>query len=73
VVLDIKVGSKLGMGLDRRLDTVGVLNIKLGIKLGIKLESKLGSRLGTGLERRLDRRHCTVVVLDIKVVSKLGT
>jgi hypothetical protein len=51
VVLDIKVVSKLGTGLDRRLDTVGVLDIKL--------ESKLGSRLGTGLDRRLDRRRCT--------------
>ena len=57
MVLDIKVGSKLGTGLDRGCRTVVLLDIKVG------------SKLGTGL----DRGCCTAVVLDIKVGSKLGT
>jgi hypothetical protein len=39
LVLDIKLGSKLGT--------------ELGIKLGTELESKLGSRLGTELGGRV--------------------
>jgi hypothetical protein len=58
VVLDIKVGSKLGMVADRELCTVLVPDIKLG------------SKLGTVLDRR-HRRRRTVVVVDIKVGSAL--
>jgi hypothetical protein len=43
LVLDIKLGSKLGTGLDRVRRTVLVLNIKLGSKLGTGLGIKLGT------------------------------
>jgi hypothetical protein len=43
VVIDIKVGSKLGTGLDRVRSTVLVLDIKLGSKMGTGLGIKLGT------------------------------
>jgi hypothetical protein len=58
--LDFKLGSKIGTVIDRKLLTLEIFDIKLG--------SKLGSKLGTGRDREL----CTAV-LDIKLVSKLGT
>jgi hypothetical protein len=78
LVLDIKLGSKLGPVLDNKLDfklgtvlerrhrTVVVLDINLGtVQVDIKVDSKLGTVL--------DRRHCTEVVLDINLGSELGT
>jgi hypothetical protein len=53
VVLDIKVGSKLGAGLDRGLDTKLGLGLELGTGLDrelctvLILEIKFGSKLGT--------------------------
>jgi hypothetical protein len=57
VVLDIKVGSKLGAGLNIGLDTKLGLGLELGTGLDrelctvLILDIKLGSKLGTGLDR----------------------
>jgi hypothetical protein len=69
VVLNIKVGSKLGAGLDRGLDSKLGLGLELGTGLDrelctvLVLDIKLGSKLGTGLAIKLGIEH----------ESKLGT
>jgi hypothetical protein len=61
VVLDIKLGSKLGTGLGRRRCTEVVLDIKVGtVQVDIKVDSKLGAVL--------DRRHLTEVVYSISTL-----
>jgi hypothetical protein len=55
LVLNIKLGSKLGTVLDRRRRTEVVLDIKVGFKLvtGLErgLDTKLGLELGTAKSR----------------------
>jgi len=77
-VFDIKLGPKLGTGLDIELCAV-VLDIKVGSKLGtgldrgcrtaVLLDIKVGSKLGTGL----DRGCRPVVDFNINFGSKLET
>jgi hypothetical protein len=71
MVLDIKLGSKIGTVLDRELGTVVVHHIKVGSKLGTfpEVDIKLDFKLGTVL----DRRHRTEVVLNIKFGSNMRT
>jgi hypothetical protein len=54
VVLNIKVGSKLGTGLDRKLGTVVVL------------DTELGSKIGSGLDRELCTHSKSKLVPDWK-------
>jgi hypothetical protein len=80
-----QMGSILGIELGIKLGTE--LESKLGSRVGTELgggfpwtEAVLGSKLGTGLDIKLDfnletvldRRRRTVVVLNIKVGSRLG-
>jgi hypothetical protein len=59
VVLDIKLGSKLGTGLDGKLCTI--------------IDIKLVSKLGMVLDRELDTKIGPACSLDIKVSPKLGS
>jgi hypothetical protein len=70
----------LGMKLDFKLEIVIVsdLWIVLGASFGYKLGSRLGTELGGRIPKLdfklgtvLDRKYCTVLVLDIKLGSKL--
>jgi hypothetical protein len=45
MVLDIKLGFKIGTVLDRGPSTVVVHNVKLGSKLGLVVDRKLGSKM----------------------------
>ena len=67
--LDSKLGSKLGTILDRELWTVVVLDIKLDIEVckGVVRDNELGSKM-----RAVDGELCMVIVLDIKLGTKLG-
>jgi hypothetical protein len=67
MVLDIKLGSKIGTVLDIEPSTVVVHHIKLGSKLEtfLEVDIKPDYKVGTVLDRRL----LTVVVLDINLGS----
>ena len=76
MVLDIKVGSKLGTGLDRGCRTVVLLDIKVGSKLGTGLDIELCAvvldiKVGSALDNKL--KCCAIVTVVTKnVINSFG-
>jgi hypothetical protein len=78
-VFDLKLGSKLGFGLEIVFETdlwiapgatLSKLGSRLGTELGSRLENMLGSRLGLELDKELGSR--LGIELDKELGSRLG-